>query len=219
MKVLCIADEVDPLIYSQHSKERLQDIDLVISAGDLPMEYLGFVASVTCTPLYFVFGNHNLEYLTRFNKQHNREALYLDPTAQMQNTFGANYINKRCVRHEDLLITGLGGCKRYNHGKNQFTEFQMTRRILSLIPRLIINRIFFGRFVDIFVAHAPPRGIHDREDPCHQGFACFRWFIKWFKPRVMLHGHIHIYDNTYNRKTVWKNCAIINVFQSYTINL
>lgn len=218
MKVLCVSDEIDPLIYSPNAKERLQDIDFVISAGDLPMEYLGFIASVTCTPLYFVFGNHNLKYLKQFNKQSGR-LQEINTHSYTQRSFGARYINKRCVRHADFLIAGLGGCKRYNNGKNQFTEFQMTLRLWTLIPRLLINRILYGRFIDMFVTHTPPRDIHDREDPCHQGFKCFRWFIKIFKPRFMLHGHIHIYNNTYNRKTIWKDCAIINVFQSYTIDL
>ena len=37
MKILCISDQIDPLIYSVNIKERYQDVDLVISAGDLPM--------------------------------------------------------------------------------------------------------------------------------------------------------------------------------------
>ena len=46
MKILCISDQIDPLIYSVNIKERYQDVDLVISAGDLPMEYLEFIKSV-----------------------------------------------------------------------------------------------------------------------------------------------------------------------------
>ncbi len=219
MKVLCISDEIDPLIYSPNAKERLRDIDFVISAGDLPMEYLGFICSMTCTPLYFVFGNHNLKYLKQFNKSNQNNPFRISSEIHSQNTFGANYINKRCIRHEDLLITGLGGCKKYNHGKNQFTEWQMLFRMLSLLPRLFINKLLYGRFVDIFVTHAPPRGINDRDDPCHQGFVCFRWFIKLFQPRYMMHGHVHLYEDPNKRKTIWENCEVINVFQSHTMHL
>ena len=46
MKILCVADHVDPLVYSINAKERFNDVDLVLSAGDIPMSYLGFIASV-----------------------------------------------------------------------------------------------------------------------------------------------------------------------------
>ena len=45
MRILCVSDEVDPIIYSPRVKEHFPDIDLVISAGDLPMEYLWFLAA------------------------------------------------------------------------------------------------------------------------------------------------------------------------------
>ena len=39
MKILCVSDYVDPLIYNQNVKEAFPDIDLVLCAGDLPMDY------------------------------------------------------------------------------------------------------------------------------------------------------------------------------------
>lgn len=33
MKILCISDETDPLIYSKNIAKRYGDVDLVISAG------------------------------------------------------------------------------------------------------------------------------------------------------------------------------------------
>ena len=60
MKILCISDQIDPLVYSSNIKERYKDIDFIISAGDLPMEYLDFIVSSLNKAVYFVFGNHNL---------------------------------------------------------------------------------------------------------------------------------------------------------------
>ena len=37
MKILCVSDYVDPLIYNQNVKEAFPDIDLILCAGDLPM--------------------------------------------------------------------------------------------------------------------------------------------------------------------------------------
>ena len=68
MKILCVSDQIDPLVYSINIKERYQDVDLVISAGDLPMEYLEFIVSSLNKPLLFVFGNHNLNALPYYHK-------------------------------------------------------------------------------------------------------------------------------------------------------
>ncbi|MGH0052338.1 MAG: metallophosphoesterase, partial [Sphaerochaetaceae bacterium] len=60
MKLLCIADETDPLVYSKNIASRYADIDAVIAAGDLPLKYYEFIISTLNKPLFFVFGNHNL---------------------------------------------------------------------------------------------------------------------------------------------------------------
>ncbi|HCO48411.1 MAG TPA: hypothetical protein DIT55_02830, partial [Spirochaetaceae bacterium] len=59
LKVLCVADEVDLLVYSSSIRERFGDIDLILSAGDLPGEYLGFIASMLNKPMISVAGNHD----------------------------------------------------------------------------------------------------------------------------------------------------------------
>ena len=57
----CVSDQIDPLVYSSAAKDYFKDIDLVLCAGDLPMEYVDYIVSVLNKPTYFVFGNHNLE--------------------------------------------------------------------------------------------------------------------------------------------------------------
>ena len=42
-KILCISDQIDPVIYSKDIKEKYGDVDFIISAGDLPIDYLDFV--------------------------------------------------------------------------------------------------------------------------------------------------------------------------------
>ena len=61
MKILCVSDQIDPLVYSSAAKDYFKDIDLVLCAGDLPMEYVDYIVSVLNKPTYFVFSNHNLE--------------------------------------------------------------------------------------------------------------------------------------------------------------
>ena len=63
MKILCVSDEVDPLVYSPRIKERFGDVEFVVAAGDLPMDYLEFIVSMLNKPLFFVQGNHDLPFV------------------------------------------------------------------------------------------------------------------------------------------------------------
>ncbi|MFP4426049.1 MAG: metallophosphoesterase [Spirochaetaceae bacterium] len=216
MKILCVADHIDPLVYSAQARERFGDIDLVISAGDLPMEYLGFLASTFNMPVVFVFGNHNLEALHLFRKTKDPTRVS-GLTVNLQNYYGSTYAGDRLVRVRELLIVGLGGSMRYNNGPHQFTDRQMLRRIVRLLPRLLWNRLVHGRFLDILLTHAPPLGIHDQNDPTHRGFSSFLWFMRTFKPRYLLHGHIHLYDLNARRETQYYDTKVINVYDHYLL--
>jgi Icc-related predicted phosphoesterase len=121
-------------------------------------------------------------------------------------------------KEEDIIVAGLGGSKRYNRGPNQFTEFQMYLEAARLIPRLLFNQIVHGRFLDILLTHAPPKGIHDRPDRCHWGFRAFLWFIGAFKPKYLVHGHIHLYNLSDVRRTRWLQTEVINAFGHYVID-
>jgi Icc-related predicted phosphoesterase len=216
MKILCISDHIDPLVYSSSIKERFKDIEVVLSAGDLPMEYLEFVVSSLNKSLLFVFGNHNLTELYRYKTSGaavSRDWINEDPAYGS----GAVHIGSKVRVEEGIIIAGLGGSRRYNRGENQYTEFQMNLEIIKLIPALIINRIFRGRFLDILLTHASPRGIHDKEDPCHRGFKAFLWFMRVFKPKYLIHGHIHLYDLSDVRTTRYKDTLVVNAFSHYII--
>jgi Icc-related predicted phosphoesterase len=217
MKILCVADQIDPLVYTASIKERFADIDLILSAGDLPMDYLDFIVSSLNKPLLFVFGNHNLEDLRLYRRDQapmDAETLRAD----MYRGSGATYTGFKVIREGNLLVAGLGGSMRYNRGNNQFTDFEMYLKILSLIPRLLFNRVFRGRFVDILLTHAAPWGIHDLNDPCHRGFKAFRWFIKVFKPAYLVHGHVHLYDLNAVRDSRYLKTRIVNAFGHYVID-
>ena len=209
MKILCIADQIDPLVYSSSIKSRYRDVDLVLSAGDLPLDYLDFIVSSLNSPLYFVYGNHHLEKYSAFMGS----KAYPGGTA-----WGITHVGSSVRKEKNLIIAGLGGSMMYNKGTNQYTETQMTLEIWKLFPRLLFNRIFRGRWLDILLTHAAPRGIHDKEDPCHRGFKCFLWFMRFFKPRYFIHGHIHLYDLSELRTTQYGSTLVINAYSQYVIN-
>jgi Icc-related predicted phosphoesterase len=91
--------------------------------------------------------------------------------------------------------------------------------LLSLVPRLLYNRVRYGRYLDILVTHAPPWKIHDKEDLPHQGIKAFRWFIETFRPAYHLHGHIHIYQQYDVTETKLDQTQVVNVYGYKRITL
>jgi hypothetical protein len=213
-----VSDFIDPLVYSASIKERYGDVDMVLSAGDMPLDYLEFIVSSLDKPLLHVFGNHNLEnydaYRARFSP-----LLSADDFQRVIPGLGTTHISGKVVRESGLLIAGLGGSMAYNRGRNQWTDFQMYTHVMKLIPRLLVNKLFYGRYLDILLTHAPPLGIHDRKDLCHKGFKAFLWFMRVFKPKYLLHGHIHLYDLSEVRKSRYIETDVINVYSHYILNV
>jgi len=216
LKILCVSDQIDPQVYSPHIKERFSDVDLVLCAGDLPLDYLDYIVSTLNKPLFFVFGNHHLEDLKHYKKQ------MFSILAYDENEYlgcGAIHIGSSVKKNGNLILAGLGGSMRYNNGSNQYNNFEMFWEILKLTPRLFWNRLTQGRYLDILLTHAPPLGIHDKKDKCHWGFKTFLWFMKTFKPKYLVHGHIHLYGLADERTTKWENTLVVNAYSHYIIDI
>jgi len=84
--------------------------------------------------------------------------------------------------------------------------------VLGLIPGLLRNKLLRGRFLDVFVTHSAPEGIQDEKDLPHRGIKAFRWLIKVFKPRLHLHGHIHLYTPLIPWKSRFKQTLVVNAY-------
>jgi uncharacterized protein len=219
VRVLCVADHVDPLVYSPGIKERFKDVGLVISCGDLPFEYYDYIQSNLNKPLLFVFGNHNLTRLPEYDHRHKPEPEGQKCEYESTAHGGGHYVSGRVVRVNGIIFAGLGGSMRYNRGLNQFSNRGMYRYLLRLIPALLWNRIVHGRYLDVLITHAPPAGIHDCQDVCHRGFRAFLWFMKIFKPRYLVHGHVHLYGNNETRSTDYLDTVIVNAFDHFVIDI
>jgi uncharacterized protein len=115
-------------------------------------------------------------------------------------------------------MAGVEGSIRYKPGPFQYSQQEMWRNVFRLVPGLIRNRLRFGRYLDIFITHAPPRGINDREDLPHQGIDAFRWLLEVFRPRYHLHGHIHLYGLEVVRVVNYHQTEVINTY-GYRNNL
>ncbi len=223
MKILCIADATDPLIYSPRTKELFASCSLVLSAGDLPLRYYDYIMTMQGKDLYYVYGNHNLEqFKESMKKGGSREldSFYRGDKIQFMPHYGGNLLDGKCVydKDHDLILAGLGGSMLYNYGESQYTEKQMQWRIRSLVPRLLYNKKRYGRYLDILLTHAPPRGIGDGADLCHMGFECFLSFMDTYKPKYLLHGHVHLYDENSPRITQYHDTKVINVYKNFILD-
>ena len=187
MKILAVTDQVVESLYSSNVKQRFGDVEMIVSCGDLPYGYLDYLVTMLNRPLYFVHGNHDRDY--EYTETGTR---YLAPQ-------GALSLDRRAVVGPGgVLLAGLEGSIRYDPvSGHQYTQEQMDRRARQLALRLMANRLRYGRSLDILVTHSPPFGVGDGPDPAHVGFRAFNTLIERFKPRLMLHGHRHIYHGTY----------------------
>ena len=187
LKILAVTDQVVDSLHSSSVKDRFGDVDLIISCGDLPYSYLDYLVTVLGKPLYFVHGNHDRDY--EYTETGRR---YLAPQ-------GATPLDMRVVKGPcGLLLAGLEGSIRYDPGSgHQYTQEQMDRRATQLAARLIGHRMRHGRYLDILVTQSAPFGVGDGPDPAHVGFRAFNTLIQRFKPRLMLHGHLHRYYGPY----------------------
>lgn len=223
MKILCISDATDTLIYSSVAPELYRDVDLVISAGDLPLRYYDYIQTMLRKDVFYVYGNHNLEEFGRMMRKGGSIGAMVESGAGGRIVdmpyFGGFFLDGKCIydKQRDLIIAGLGGSMLYNGGESQYTESQMKWRIKRLAPRLMYNRKRYGRALDILVTHAPPKGMGDGEDLCHKGFCCFLDFIKTYRPKYLLHGHVHLDDANAPRISEYCGTKVINIYKNYII--
>ena len=113
MKILLLADRAEPMLWEHLDRRRLEGIDLVLSCGDLPSEYLSFLTCFTHAPILYIHGNHDGKY----EKKPPEGCICIEDTIYV---------------HKGVRILGLGGCMRYNLGPHQYTDKQMMRRIKRL---------------------------------------------------------------------------------------
>lgn len=199
IEVLSISDTLLNFIYSPQIRTRFRDVDLVIGCGDLPYYYLEYIISTLNVPLFFIRGNH------ASTVEHSVEGPRNGPR-------GAVDLHRKVVSHRGLLLAGIEGSLRYSQGPFQYSQADMWLNVFSLVPSLLINRMIYGRYLDIFISHAPPKGIHDKADLPHQGIAAFLWLIKVFKPSYHFHGHIHVYRPDTEIRTRFQNTNVINSY-------
>jgi Icc-related predicted phosphoesterase len=132
---------------------------------------------------------------------------------------GCINLHRRVVNYHGLLVGGLEGSMVYNKGEHQYSEMQMALYARWMAPALALNRLRYGRGVDIMISHAAPKGIHDQPDRCHQGFGAFLGMMRRYHPLYWLHGHIHIYRQDAVRVTRYLDTTVMNVYEYQLIEI
>jgi uncharacterized protein len=198
VKILALSDEVVERLYSLCNSDHFNDVELIIGCGDLPYPYLENIVTYLNVPLLYVPGNHDLNHSQN------------DPKTYAQ---GGSNLDLKLARIKTFLIGGFGGCIQYKpNGTNQYTQTEAYFRAFKMLPRLMLNRLQYGRSLDIFITHSPPFGIHDEESQAHTGLKAINWLLNIAKPRYHLHGHTHFYRrNISPSETDHKETRIINV--------
>lgn len=205
MKLLALSDTVDERVYSEHLVENYGEVDVVVGCGDLPYYYLEYVVTLLNRPVLYVHGNHD------------PRPLHTSQGETQSGPGGCDPLDDRIRMVQGVLFMGLGGSIRYSPAAAyQYTEGQMRGRIARLIPRLLLNRLRYGRYVDVVVAHSPPYGIHDGTDPAHVGFRVFRGLMRRFRPKLLLHGHLH---SPHAQTTQFEETQVLGVFPVRQIDL
>ena len=184
-RILAIADEVERALYGE-ALYRLRP-DVIVSAGDLPFDYLENLVTRANVPLVYVPGNHDPDVTTAAARSN---GLWSVPEDVLPGPQGCDTADGRIVQAGGLRIAGLGGSIRYKEGPNQYTQSQMRWRALRLEARARL-RLGFGGALDVLVTHAPPLGVGDGADPAHQGFEALHRLVAQLRPRLLVHGHVH----------------------------
>lgn len=188
MKILAIADQEEAYLWDYYRPGMLDDIDLILSAGDLDPRYLTFLVTMARCPLLYVHGNHDTNYRTTPPE-------------------GCECIEDQVYRYKGVRILGLGGSIRYNPGSYQYTQREMFWRYQKRRPELLLRG-----GVDILLTHSPAFGIgDDPESPSHIGFTAFCDLMDSYHPQYMVHGHVHLnYGQKLPRWRVYRDTKILN---------
>ncbi len=196
MKLLLISDEEDRYLWDHYQPGCLSGIDMILSAGDLKSVYLSFLVTMANKPLLYVHGNHDNLY-DKYPPE------------------GCECIDDRLVTVNGLRILGLGGSQRYKEGPYQYTERQMAWRI-----RKLERKIRKAGGVDIVLTHAPLRGYGDMDNLVHRGFEAFQPLLDKWKPRYLVHGHVHLsYGAKQPRIQQYGETTLINACGKYTLEI
>ena len=104
---------------------------------------------------------------------------------------------------DGVRFGGFNGSWRYRPIGHYLYEQDEAERLLAGFPP-----------VNVFVAHNSPRNIHERDTEVHVGFEAFNRYIERAQPRLFIHGHQHV-----NQDTLVGRTRVVGVYGERRIQL
>ncbi|MBP5246073.1 MAG: metallophosphoesterase [Clostridia bacterium] len=186
MKILIISDKESELLLKYYKENRFDEADVVLSAGDLPYEYLQEVKNNVNAPLFYVRGNHDL-YGKRF--------------------FDKELAEWKCVTFQNVKIAGIG-C--FDKKGRRFSENELRSKLGKLY-----KKIQNARGVDIILSHLPMKDLGDGDDAYHKGSEAIREFVAKTAPKYFVYGHNHLNYGINERILTCGKTSVINASEKY----
>lgn len=164
MNILAISDR-SPTINIKEAVNN-NNIELIITLGDLTREDLLPLETITTIPKIGVYGNHD-------------SGTYMPE-------LGIWDMHLKIWDYQGIRFGGFQGCVRYKENPDaiMYTQEEASQ-MMANFPK-----------VDVFICHCPPRGINDEEELAHQGFQALRDYIDRYQPKILLHGHTYPTNET-----------------------
>ena len=196
MKILLVSDIESRYIWDHFNKEKFNDIELVISCGDLKASYLQFLVTMLAVPVYYIHGNHDEGYV-------------------QSPPLGCDTIDDTLIEFKGIRILGLGGSPEYRGGLFQYSEKEMRKRYKRLTKKI---KKFGG--IDVLVTHSPAYQLGDGEDFAHVGFKTLRNILDDWTPKYHFHGHQHLnYGQKNERSIQYGPTLIVNAHDYHIIEI
>lgn len=191
MNILVISDQKSKSLWDYFEPSKLNGIDLILSCGDLPPQYLSLLATFTHAPLLYVHGNH--------------DSCYAQTPPE-----GCVCIENMVYEFHGIRILGLGGSMRYKNGSHQYTQKEMEYRVKRMWLKLRRSKGF-----DILLTHSPAFQLGDDTDLPHTGFKAFNQLLDQYQPKYFIHGHVHLSYGKIPRIREYGQTTIINGYEQY----
>jgi hypothetical protein len=169
IRLLAVSDEIDPSLSGHLDREALGPLDLLVSSGDLPPDYLSYLEGTLRVPFVFVLGNHDLD--EAWARAADRLLPWRKSGARLTEAGGVAI----------ALLDWPGPDKVRTRSQDRIAW----RQVLGLWLAVKLG----ARRPEIVVSHVGPDQVLDPRDVYHRSFAAYRWLAQRLQPALWLHGH------------------------------
>ena len=190
MKVLAVSDEESKLLTEYYCENNLDDIDMILSVGDLPYCYLETIKTNLKKPLFYVKGNHDTYKIGLFDK---------------------GFVEWKSVEVSGIKIIGIG-CQ--NRKGQILSEEEMSKKLKRLYRR---NK--HKTSVDIIISHYPALGMGDEQDVIHRGYQAIKDFVEKMQPAYFVYGHNHLNYGRKLRTIESNKTKYVNAYEKVIIEI